>query len=108
MGRKKGVVMDGRDIGTVVFPDAELKIFMTASPEVRVQRRFDELYASNPSITKEEVRQNLEHRDHIDSTREESPLKQAEDALVLDNSTLTREEQFDIVLNWVKERTPKA
>ena len=104
MGRKKGIVMDGRDIGTAVFPDAELKIFMTADPEVRVVRRYKEMYAVNPHITIEEVRHNLELRDYIDSTREESPLHQAEDAILLDNSNLTREEQLDVVLEWVKDR----
>jgi len=104
MGRKKGIVMDGRDIGTAVFPDAELKIFMTADPEVRVMRRFKEMYAVNTHISIDEVRHNLELRDYIDSTREESPLHQATDALLLDNSGLTREEQLDIVLGWVKER----
>lgn len=105
MGKKKGIVMDGRDIGTVVFPDAELKVFMTAAPEVRVKRRFTELYETNPNITLEEVKHNLEMRDYIDSNRAESPLRQAEDALVLDNTSLTREQQLDKVLNWVKERT---
>ena len=104
MGRKKGIVMDGRDIGTAVFPDAELKIFMTADPEVRVMRRFKEMYAVNNHISIDEVRHNLELRDYIDSTREESPLHQAADALLLDNSGLTREEQLDMVLGWVKER----
>ena len=103
MGRKKGIVMDGRDIGTAVFPDAELKLFMTADPEVRVIRRFKELYATNPSITIEEVRDNLELRDHIDSTREESPLRRAHDAIILDNSNLTREDQLKIVLEMVKD-----
>ncbi|MBS1933106.1 MAG: (d)CMP kinase, partial [Bacteroidetes bacterium] len=88
MGKKKGIVMDGRDIGTVVFPKAELKIFMTADQAVRVERRFKELYAKNPNITIEEVRDNLEMRDYIDSHREISPLRQAEDAIVLDNSNL--------------------
>lgn len=105
MGKKKGIVMDGRDIGTVVFPDAELKIFMTADPEVRVKRRFTELYAANPNITLEEVKHNLEMRDYIDSNRAESPLRQADDAIVLNNSSLTREEQLEKVLEWVKERT---
>jgi CMP/dCMP kinase len=105
MGKKKGIVMDGRDIGTVVFPDAELKIFMTADPEVRVKRRFTELYAANPNITLEEVKHNLEMRDYIDSNRAESPLRQADDAIVLNNSSLTREEQLGKVLEWVKERT---
>ena len=104
MGRKKGIVMDGRDIGTAVFPDAELKIFMTADPEVRVMRRFKEMYAVNNHISIDEVRHNLELRDYIDSTREESPLHRAADALLLDNSGLTREKQFDLVLGWVKDR----
>ncbi|MFN4247164.1 MAG: (d)CMP kinase [Flavipsychrobacter sp.] len=105
LGKKRGIVMDGRDIGTTVFPDAELKIFMTASPEVRVKRRFQELYASNPNITLEEVKHNLEMRDYIDSNREESPLRQADDAVVLDNSNLTREEQLEKVIGWVEERS---
>lgn len=105
LGKKRGIVMDGRDIGTTVFPDAELKIFMTASPEVRVKRRFQELYASNPNITLEEVKHNLELRDYIDSNREESPLRQADDAVVLDNSNLTREEQLEKVIGWVEDRT---
>ncbi len=104
MGRKKAIVMDGRDIGTAVFPDAELKIFMTADPEVRVMRRFKEMYATNEHITIDEVRHNLELRDYIDSTREESPLHRAEDALLLDNSSLSREEQLEMVLEWVKDR----
>ncbi len=104
MGRKKGIVMDGRDIGTAVFPDAELKIFMTAEPEVRVVRRYKEMYAVNPQVTMDEVRHNLELRDYIDSTREESPLHRAKDALLLDNSNMTREEQLALVLGWVKER----
>jgi len=108
MGRKKGIVMDGRDIGTVVFPEAELKIFMTADPAIRVKRRFEELYATDPSISIDEVRHNLELRDYIDSNREESPLRQAADALVLDNTELTREEQLEKVLQWVKERSRGA
>ena len=104
MGRKKGIVMDGRDIGTADFPDAELKIFLTADPEVRVMRRFKEMYAVNTHISIDEVRHNLELRDYIDSTREESPLHQAADALLLDNSGLTREEQLDMVLGWVRDR----
>lgn len=104
MGRKKGIVMDGRDIGTVVFPDAELKIFMTADPDIRVKRRFEELYATNPSITLDEVKHNLELRDYIDSNREESPLRKADDAILLDNSSMSREEQLEQVLEWVKER----
>lgn len=105
MGKRKGIVMDGRDIGTTVFPDAELKIFMTAEPAIRIKRRFQELFATNPNVTLEEVKHNLELRDYIDTTREISPLRQAEDALVLDNSNLTREEQLEQVLTWVKERT---
>jgi len=104
MGKKKGIVMDGRDIGTVVFPKAELKIFMTADKAVRVERRFKELYAKNPNITIEEVRDNLEMRDYIDSHREISPLRQAEDAIVLDNSNLSMKQQLDIALKWVKEK----
>ena len=105
MGKRRGIVMDGRDIGTVVFPDAELKIFMTADPEIRVKRRFEELYETNRSISIEDVMHNLQMRDYIDSNREESPLRQAEDALVLDNSNLSREEQLEKVLGWVTERT---
>ena len=104
MGVDKGIVMDGRDIGTVVFPNAELKLFVTADPLVRAKRRFIELQATQPSITMEEVAENLSHRDLMDSTREHSPLKQAEDALVLDNTDLNQEEQFNIALKWAKER----
>jgi cytidylate kinase len=104
MGKKKGIVMDGRDIGTVVFPNAELKIFMTADEAIRVQRRFKELYEKNPNITLAEVKQNLAHRDFIDSHREISPLRQAEDAIVLDNSHLTMKQQLAIAEKWVKER----
>lgn len=104
MGTRKGIVMDGRDIGTTVFPDAELKIFVTADPAVRVERRFKELYAKNPSITIEEVKRNLEMRDYLDSNREFSPLRQASDAIVLDNSDLTREEQLLVALNWAKAK----
>jgi cytidylate kinase len=101
MGKKKGIVMDGRDIGTAVFPEAELKIFMTASPEVRVMRRFKEMYETNPHISIDEVRHNLELRDYIDSNREESPLRKAPDAILLDNSGVTREEQLDMVMEWI-------
>ncbi|RYG00309.1 MAG: (d)CMP kinase [Chitinophagaceae bacterium] len=104
MGEKKGIVMDGRDIGTVVFPDAELKIFMTADNAIRVERRFKELYEKNPNITIEEVKANLEMRDYIDSHREISPLRQAEDAIVLDNSKLTMKEQLNIAMKLTKER----
>lgn len=101
MGAEGRVVMDGRDIGTVVFPNAHLKIFMTASPEVRAERRYEELKAKGEEVTLEEVRQNLNHRDQIDTTRAVSPLKQAEDAVLLDNSHLSREEQLEFVLGLV-------
>lgn len=104
MGAKKGIVMDGRDIGTVVFPKAELKIFMTADNAVRVERRFREMYEKNPNVTIEEVKNNLEMRDYIDSHREVSPLKKADDAIVLDNTNLTEDEQFQKALSWSKER----
>lgn len=93
MGREKGIVMDGRDIGTVVFPDAELKIFLTASPEVRARRRVDELRAKGQEVSYDEVLHNVRERDHIDETREVDPLRKADDALLLDNSTLTLEQQ---------------
>lgn len=108
MGRQKGIVMDGRDIGTVVFPEAELKIFMTADNEVRVERRFRELYEKNPAITLEEVKANLEMRDYIDSNREVSPLHPAEDAIVLDNTNLSMRQQLDIAMQWVREKIGKA
>ena len=108
MGESKGIVMDGRDIGTVVFPKAELKIFVTASPDIRVQRRFLELSAKNAAITVDEIAENLQHRDLIDTTREHSPLKQADDALVLDNSNMTREAQLDIALQWAQKRISQA
>jgi cytidylate kinase len=104
MGRNRGIVMDGRDIGTVVFPDAELKIFMTADNAVRVERRFQELYEKNPNITIDEVKANLELRDYIDSHRDVSPLRQAEDALLLDNTNLTEKEQFHKALKWAQEQ----
>jgi CMP/dCMP kinase len=109
MGNKKAIVMDGRDIGTVVFPDAELKIFMTADNAVRVERRFRELYEKNPNISIEEVKNNLEMRDYIDSHREISPLRKADDAIVLDNSNLTEAEQFQLAMKLANERIrPKA
>lgn len=95
MGESKGVVMDGRDIGTTVFPDAELKIFMTADPAVRVERRFKELYQKNPNVTIEEVKANLEMRDYIDSHREVSPLRKADDAVEVDNTNLSEKQQLD-------------
>jgi cytidylate kinase len=104
MGAKGGVVMDGRDIGSVVFPNAELKLFVTASPEIRVERRYLELSQKDPSISKDEIRKNLEERDHLDSTRLESPLIQADDAILLDNSNLTQEEQLQVALKYVSEK----
>lgn len=104
MGKLKGIVMDGRDIGTVVFPDAELKLFVTADPMVRAKRRFDELVEKGQTTTIEEVLANLEKRDHIDSNRADSPLMQATDAIVLDNSNLTREEQFEWVMKLVNQK----
>jgi len=101
MGRKKGLVMDGRDIGTTVFPDAELKIFMTAAIPIRVERRFNEMVLKNPYVTMQEVKSNLEMRDHIDSHREVSPLKQAADAVLIDNTLISIEEQLDFALKLV-------
>ncbi|MFM1857446.1 MAG: hypothetical protein RLZ05_506 [Bacteroidota bacterium] len=103
LGKNKGIVMDGRDIGTVVFPGAELKIFMTASNEIRVKRRYLELSQKDQAITMDEVRANLEQRDHMDSNRKESPLRQAKDARVLDNTDLTEQQQFELALGWAKE-----
>lgn len=102
MGKGKGIVMDGRDIGTVVFPDAELKIFMTASPHTRAQRRFDELRQKGLPGTFEQVLKNVLDRDHIDTHRDDSPLRKAGDAIEIDNSNLTREEQFAKVLALVE------
>lgn len=104
MGRKGGIVMDGRDIGTTVLPDAEMKIFVTARPEVRAQRRYLELTAQGQQVTIEEVMQNLEQRDYIDSHREVSPLRQADDAVVLDNTNLTREEQLAMLMALYNQR----
>ena len=103
MGKNKAIVMDGRDIGTVVFPDAELKIFMTASAETRAQRRFDELEEKGDVVTYEEVLENVQKRDYIDTHREDSPLKMANDAIEIDNSYLNKEEQFKVVLELVEE-----
>jgi cytidylate kinase len=104
MGIDKGIVMDGRDIGTVVFPNAELKLFVTADPAIRLERRYQELLQTNPSILKEEVAANLEQRDLMDSTRAHSPLRQAEDALVLDNTNLDREQQFELAMQWAMDK----
>jgi cytidylate kinase len=103
LGKQKGIVMDGRDIGTVVFPHAELKIFMTAAKEVRARRRFEELTAKGYTVTMDEVFKNIEKRDYADTHRAESPLMQAPDAKVLDNSNLTIDEQKAIALKWVDE-----
>lgn len=103
MGRNQSVIMDGRDIGTTVFPDADLKIFMTARPEVRARRRYDELTAKGQEANLAEILRNVEERDRQDSTRAVSPLRKADDAIVLDNSDMTREEQFDFVIERVKE-----
>lgn len=105
MGKNKAIVMDGRDIGTVVFPDAELKVFMTASASTRAQRRYDELLQKGDVVTYEEVLKNVEERDYIDTHREDSPLVMASDAVEIDNSYLNREEQFEAVLELVKEIT---
>lgn len=103
MGKNKAIVMDGRDIGTVVFPDAELKIFMTASAETRAQRRFDELQAKGDKVSYEEVLKNVQERDYIDTHRDDSPLVIADDAIEIDNSYLSKEEQFHAVLDLVEE-----
>lgn len=104
MGVNKGVVMDGRDIGTVVFPNAELKFFINASAEKRAQRRFDELIKRGDKVTFEEILNNVQHRDHIDSTREDSPLLKAEDAIEIENSNMTLDEQFDHIYKIVLEK----
>lgn len=104
LGNSGGVVMDGRDIGSVVFPNAELKLFVTADVDIRAQRRYDELQSKGEEVTFEEVKSNLKQRDEMDSTREESPLIQTDDAVVLDNSHLSPEEQLQVALDLVKER----
>lgn len=104
MGETKGIVMDGRDIGTVVFPQAELKLFLTATPEVRAQRRFDELKAKGEEPIFAEVLADVNDRDYRDTHRAESPLRQAEDAIVVDNSHMTREEQMEHIINVFRER----
>jgi cytidylate kinase len=103
MGKKKGIIMDGRDIGTVVFPKAELKIFLTADNAVRVERRFKELFEKNPNVTIEEIKANLEMRDYIDSNREESPLRKADDAILVDNTNLTAKETIQKVEKFAKK-----
>lgn len=104
MGKDKGVVMDGRDIGTIVFPNAELKLFMTASAETRAQRRYEELIIRGDDVTYDDVLKNVKERDYIDSHRSNSPLQKAEDAIIIDNSNLTIEEQFKKILNLVNTR----
>jgi len=104
LGKQKGIVMDGRDIGTTVFPKAELKIFMTADTAVRVERRFKELYNKNPNVNIEEVKSNLEMRDYIDSNRKISPLRKAEDAVEIDNTNMSMEEQLKIALELAKTK----
>ena len=108
MGEKKGVILDGRDIGTVVFPKAALKLFLTASPDIRTQRRFEELRTKHQISTFEEIKANLLERDHIDSSRADSPLKQAADAVVIDNSNLSKKEQLAMVKVLVKERIKRV
>ncbi len=104
MGKEGGIVMDGRDIGSVVFPNADLKLFMTASAEVRAQRRYDELTGNGNAVDFKAILDNIKQRDYLDSTRTESPLVQTEDAIVLDNSYLNKEEQLDWIINVLRER----
>ena len=108
LGEKKGIVMDGRDIGTTVFPAAEVKIFMEADETVRVERRFKELFEKNPNITIDEIKTNLEMRDYMDSHREVSPLRKADDAIELNNTQLTEKEQMDLALQLVKKFSNKS
>ena len=103
ISEKSSVVMDGRDIGTVVFPNAEIKLFITADKDVRAQRRYDELVRNGKEVTLREVKQNLEHRDHIDTTRKISPLRQAEDAIVIDNTNLDKAGQLALALEYVEK-----
>lgn len=108
MGIHKGIVMDGRDIGTVVFPDAALKLFLTASLEVRAERRYMELLSKGQNAAPEAVKANLQHRDHIDSNRTDSPLMQATDAIIVDNTNITREEQFELAMNFAQKAIAEA
>lgn len=107
MGKSKNIIMDGRDIGTVVFPDADLKLFMTADPKVRAERRFKELMLKGEEVTMEEVFDNIAHRDYLDTTREESPLVRADDAIILDNTTIDQAEQLDFALGFIMPLLPK-
>ncbi len=104
LGEEKAIVMDGRDIGTTVFPKAELKIYLTADEHIRAMRRYDEMKRTNPNISLDEVVENLKHRDLIDSTRDVSPLRKAKDAVILDNTALTMEQQLEISYQWAMER----
>lgn len=104
LGRRRNIVMDGRDIGTTVFPDADMKIFMTADPQVRANRRYLELTSKGEHVNMDEIVKNLAHRDHIDSTREESPLRKADDAIILDNSYMTQEDQLTFVIEEYTKR----
>lgn len=108
MGEKRSIVMDGRDIGTTVFPKADLKIFMTADIAVRVERRFKEFFEKNPNITIEEVKSNLEMRDYLDSNREVSPLRKASDAILLDNTNISISQQLDFALKLVRKKVPES
>jgi cytidylate kinase len=108
MGEKNGIVMDGRDIGSVVFPSAELKVFMTAAPEIRAQRRYLELVEKGDDVSLEEVLKNVVERDHMDSSRDDSPLIQLPEAKLLDTSEMTREEQFELLVSWAEEAIEKA
>ena len=106
MGKSKNIIMDGRDIGTVVFPDADLKLFMTADPKIRAERRFKELMLKGEDVTMEEVFENLAHRDFLDTTREESPLIRAADAIILDNTTIDQAEQLDFAMEYITPLLP--
>jgi len=108
MGKNKGVVMDGRDIGTVIFPDAELKLFMTGATKIRVKRRYDELRGKGENVTEEDVRENLKLRDHDDTTRKESPLIRAEEAVVIDNTNLSKNDQLSMVFALANQRIEEA
>jgi cytidylate kinase len=103
MGKKKGIVMDGRDIGSNVFPNAELKLFMTADPDIRAQRRYDELHSKGQNVSLHEVRENLDSRDYVDTHRKENPLIKTSDAITLDNSELSREQQLDFILRLIAD-----
>lgn len=107
MGKSKNIIMDGRDIGTVVFPDADLKLFMTADPKIRAERRYNELMLKGEEVTMEEVFDNIAHRDYLDTTRKESPLVRADDAIILDNTSMDQAEQLDFALEHIMHLLPK-